>query len=228
MAYGGSCCLLQVSGIALIIVGEISRTSYNEFESFTGGGLSHIAVLLIVVGVAISITAFLGCLGAWLDNSILLGLFTGILILILTLEIVAGILFYVFRAKVESKITKKAKEVIKKYDIRDRAIIDDIQDQFHCCGAENYTDWFVSGGWKNHRAVPDSCCRLESEDCGHIITSDNIYLKGCVKSIKEFLKKNLVWIGAACIALGLVEILGVVLGVCLLNNILRRGSYDVM
>nr|XP_006638228.1 PREDICTED: tetraspanin-9-like [Lepisosteus oculatus] len=200
MAYGGSCCLLQVSGIALIIVGEISRTSYNEFESFTGGGLSHIAVLLIVVGVAISITAFLGCLGAWLDNSILLGLFTGILILILTLEIVAGILFYVFRAKcddmvkklgclgclfvvfngvfwVESKITKKAKEVIKKYDIRDRAIIDDIQDQFHCCGAENYTDWFVSGGWKNHRAVPDSCCRLESEDCGHIITSDNIYLK---------------------------------------------------
>lgn len=49
--------------------------------------------------------------------------------------------------------------------------------QFHCCGAENYTDWLESSGWKRNNSVPDSCCRVEREDCGNNITAGNIYYK---------------------------------------------------
>ncbi|XP_033911441.1 CD63 antigen-like [Acipenser ruthenus] len=214
------------SGIALIVMGAVSRSSYAQFESFTGGGLSQCAVVIIVVGVVITAISFLGCFGAWTDNRYLLGLFTAVLIIILIIEMAAGIVLYVFRSKVEGKIKNQAKKVIIEYNPNLVAIIDDIQDKFHCCGAENYTDWLESSGWKRNNSVPDSCCRVEREDCGNNITAGNIYYKGCVGSIKTFLQKKLKWIAAVCIGLGLVEITGAVLGCLVLREAVIKNGYE--
>lgn len=46
----------QVSGLALVLVGAMSRPTYTEMESFThtSQGLSHTSILLIVVGIIVS------------------------------------------------------------------------------------------------------------------------------------------------------------------------------
>lgn len=38
--------------------------------------------------------------------------------------------------------------------------------QLSCCGADTYTDWYRSLGWKKHTFVPDSCCTMKHEGCG--------------------------------------------------------------
>lgn len=66
----------QVSGLALVLVGAMSRPTYTEIESFThtSQGMSHTSILLIVVGIIVSLLAFLGSIGAWSDSHLLLGL----------------------------------------------------------------------------------------------------------------------------------------------------------
>ncbi|KAK6311603.1 hypothetical protein J4Q44_G00172670 [Coregonus suidteri] len=106
---------------------------------------------------------------------------------------------------VERRITLKA-NVIMKHSPRDKVAIDDLQHAFHCCGAENYTDWLLQSSHGNISVLPHSCCHVDSVACVKVVTTDNIYQRGCVQVIKEYLKRNLVWLGAACIVLGLIEL----------------------
>uniref|UniRef100_A0A3P9CG20 Tetraspanin n=1 Tax=Maylandia zebra TaxID=106582 RepID=A0A3P9CG20_9CICH len=76
--------------------------------------------------------------------------------------------------------------------------------QFKCCGADSYADWSQSVGWEKHDAVPDSCCVVKSEGCGQ--DKEKAHKKGCLWAISVFLLKNLVWVGAVCIALGVTEV----------------------
>ncbi|CAB1341719.1 unnamed protein product [Coregonus sp. 'balchen'] len=156
-------------------------------ESFThmSQGLSHTSILLIVVGIIVSLLVFLGSIGAWSDSRLLLGLFTGFRMLILSLQIVSGILFYVFRNKVERRITLKAKEVIMKHSPRDKVAIDDLQDAFHCCGAGNYTDWLLQSSHGNISVLPHSCCHVDSVACVKVVTTDNIYQRVSINQHRE-------------------------------------------
>ncbi|XP_070304788.1 CD63 antigen-like [Salvelinus sp. IW2-2015] len=212
--------LFWVSGIAFIAIGSMSLTTYTEIATFTGSALSRTSMLLIaegiiVVGITVSVISFLGCFGARTDSR---SLRASILVMILTMEIVAGISLYVLRSKVDEIIKKKARSVISEYSVKNRPVIDDVQDEcIHCCGAENYTNWFRSKGWGNRSSVPDSCCLVEYDFCGQS--------SSCVQTIRQYPGKNLVWVAAACIGLGVVEVFGALLGMCLFQD-LRRRSYE--
>lgn len=220
--------IFWVSGIALIIIGGVSRNSYIEYQSFTGGGLSSISVMLIVMGVFIALLAFLGCCGAWKENSCMLISFLTILVIILILQIAAGIALYVLRSKIENIIRKQALKVIDKYSPKMRDVVDDIQDGFHCCGIESYTDWFSSKGWGKNDSVPDSCCKVEKERCGSSdLSSDNIYQNGCLSAIVKFLKKNMVWIGAAAIGLAVIQIAGIIFSSLMIHDVLKKGYTEM-
>ncbi|KAM9560698.1 CD63 antigen-like [Salvelinus alpinus] len=154
----------------------MSLTTYTEIATFTGRALSRTSMLLIaegiiVVGITVSVISFLGCFGARTDSR---SLRASILVMILTMEIVAGISLYVLRSKVDEIIKKKARSVISEYSVKNRPVIDDVQDEFHCCGAENYTNWFRSKGWGNRSSVPDSCCLVEYDFCGHVISKTTV------------------------------------------------------
>ncbi|KAL4657789.1 CD63 antigen-like [Arapaima gigas] len=215
------CAVLWVSGVSLITVGALSRTSFSRVEPFAGPATAHIPTALAVLGATISMVAFSGSVGAWAGSRVLLGLFAGLLMLVLGVEIVGGSLLYIFSRKVEEKLTSKSRAVITEYNMKDRAAIDELQRKFQCCGAVNYTDWFYSRGWHNGTSVPDSCCQRSSRACGKNAVTGNIYQKGCVLAIKIYLQKNLVGLGAACITLVTSEFLGVLLGMCLFWNVPR-------
>ncbi|XP_056152679.1 CD63 antigen-like [Lampris incognitus] len=222
--------LFVASGVGLIVIGVMSLTTSSELAIFSGSSLSQVAILLIVVGVFMAVISFVGCFGAFIDSSSMLTAFICVLIVIIGLEIIAGIALYVFRSKtavlqMNSAINSRARAVITAYSPGNRRTIDNIQGKFKCCGADSYTDWYTSVGWGKTDAVPDSCCVVKTEGCGEDIT--NIHKKGCIWAVKRFLLKNLVWIAAVCIALGVVEVLGVLLGACMCTDIKRRNYQNI-
>uniref|UniRef100_A0A8C9YPJ0 Tetraspanin n=1 Tax=Sander lucioperca TaxID=283035 RepID=A0A8C9YPJ0_SANLU len=189
-------------------------------------GLSKIAIVLISVGATIVLISLLGHLGAFFDNYSMVACFICILIIIIILEILSGAVFYVFRSRVRHSnsdikvktLTMLLREYKTLFTITiSKALVPIIK----CCGADGPTDWSSSVGWQNHDAVPDSCCVEKSQGCGQ--NKDKVYAKGCIAAIRIFLLKNLVWVGAVCIALGVV--FGVVVGVCLCI-ILKRKNYE--
>ncbi|XP_023135346.1 CD63 antigen-like [Amphiprion ocellaris] len=220
--------LFLASGVALITIGALQYSTYSQMGTFAGSSLSKIAIVLISVGVTIAIVSLLGHVGAFTNNSSMVSCFICILIVIIILEILTGAVFYIFRSKTailqaNSAINNKARGVINEYKVEKRHAINRIQEKFSCCGADSYTDWSKSVGWENHDAVPDSCCMVKTEGCGQ--DKANVHTKGCISAIKLFLVKNLLWVGAVCIALGVTEVFGVLVGVCLCLDI-KRKTYE--
>ncbi|XP_040885097.1 CD63 antigen-like isoform X1 [Toxotes jaculatrix] len=222
--------LFLASGVALIIIGALQYSTYSQMGTFAGSGLSKIAIVLIAVGVTIALISILGHIGAFINNSSMVACFICILIVIILLEILTGAAFYILRSRtallqMNSGINTKAREVISDYSPENRHAINRIQEKFSCCGADSYIDWSRSVGWENHDAVPDSCCVVKSEGCGQDKTK--VHTKGCIWAIKLFLLKNLVWVGAVCIALGITEVFGVLVGVCLCLDIKRKNYQNL-
>ncbi|KAM4524003.1 CD63 antigen-like [Odontesthes bonariensis] len=225
--------LFLASGVALITIGALQYSTYAQMGTFAGNGLSKIAIVLIAVGVTIALVSILGHFGAFINNSSMVACFICILIVIILLEIFTGAAFYILRSRtvllqmtqMNSALNTKAQRVINEYSPEKRHAIDRIQEKFKCCGASSYADWSQSVGWENHDAVPDSCCTLKSQGCGQ--DKEKVYKKGCVIAIKQFLLKNLVWVGAVCIGLGIGEVFGVILGLCLCLDIKRKNYEDI-
>uniref|UniRef100_A0A3B3DL50 Tetraspanin n=1 Tax=Oryzias melastigma TaxID=30732 RepID=A0A3B3DL50_ORYME len=218
--------LFLISGIVLIVIGALQHSTYSQFGNFAGSGLSKISVVLIAVGVTIVLVSILGHVGAFMENTSILGGFICVLIIIVLLEVLTGAAFYIFRSrtallKMNNDINIKTREVINKYDQENRDSINKIQEKLSCCGADSYTDWYRSAGWATHDAVPESCCVVKKPDCGQ--HKDEINKKGCTMAIKLFLLKNIVWVGAVCIALGIAEVFGVLVGICLCLNMKRKN-----
>ncbi|XP_022047386.2 CD63 antigen-like [Acanthochromis polyacanthus] len=219
--------LFLASGVALITIGVLQYSTYSQMGTFAGSSLSKIAIVLISVGVTVAVVSLLGHVGAFTNNSCMVSCFICILIVMIILEIATGAVFYVFRSRTailqaDSAISNKARGAINEYKVEKRHTINRIQEKFSCCGADSYTDWSKSVGWENHNAVPDSCCVTKTEGCGQDKT--NVHKKGCISAIKRFLVKNFLWVGAVCITLGVAEVFGVLVGVCLCLDI-KRKSY---
>ncbi|XP_041829981.1 CD151 antigen-like [Melanotaenia boesemani] len=225
--------LFLASGIALIIIGALQYSTYSQMAVFAGNSLSHIALVLIAVGVTITIISLLGHFGAFINNSSMVACFICILIVIILLELLTGTAFYIFRSRtallqmnqMNSAMTNKARQTISEYSPEKRHAVNRIQEKLKCCGADGADDWSHSMGWQNYNAVPDSCCKVRSEGCGQDKTK--IYKKGCLLAIKLFLLKNFVWVGAVCISLGVTEVFGVVVGLFLCLDIKRKNYANI-
>lgn len=80
--------------------------------------------------------------------------------------------------------------------------------QYHCCGSENYTNWFSLKA-----QVPDSCCITETKDCAAGINVDTpnadkvIYTDGCYDSLQQSALNNLAAITAGAVVLALVQVM---------------------
>ncbi|XP_049419119.1 CD63 antigen-like isoform X2 [Epinephelus fuscoguttatus] len=199
--------LFLASGVALIVIGVQQHSTYKHMGEFAGSSLSKISIVLIAVGITIALVSILGHLGAFFNSS--------------------SMVSCTLLLKVKNAIDydSKARRVINEYSPEKRHTIDKIQEKFKCCGADGPDDWSNSVGWENHDAVPDSCCVLKSPGCGQ--DKDKVRTKGCIRAIKLFLLKNLLWVGAVCITLGVGEVFGVIVGVCLCLNI-KRKNYETM
>ncbi|XP_048466059.1 tetraspanin-33 isoform X2 [Rhincodon typus] len=167
------------------------------------------AILLIVVGALMFLITFCGCIGSLRENICLLQTFSICLTLIFLLQLVAGVLGFVF------------------------------SDKFSCCGGISYKDWShnmyfnctVENPSRERCSVPYSCCLRSKEKvintmCGHgmqdldyLAAKDYIYTNGCIDKLVNWIHSNLFLLGGVALGFAIPQLVGILLSQILINQI---------
>lgn len=190
-------------------------------------------ILCVVIGAITIVVAFLACCGAIKESQCMLGSYFAFIAIIFALEITALVLTYVYREEIEKNLRGDIKQTLNRYrddnhDSVTRAI-DEIQTSFKCCGNDKYSDWFNTRWGRRHEgSVPKSCCRDPSdESCNKHVTKDatKIYTKGCYNFVRKYLLNNLHVISGFGIWIAVIQIMGMIFGMCLCCQI--RHEFDI-
>lgn len=183
---------------------------------------TEVSVLIIVLGLFVLLVGGVGVAGAIFASTmcgrITLGLYGVVLTLLVICEIAGGIAAAAKKGDLENVFTDSATTTFKQiFNTTDKLKTwNTFQEQFHCCGINNYTDYQVI--FANDTA-PTSCCKktLNETACetARNLTikklTDELYGKGCVTVVVDGFKHNLGAIAGGAIVLGLIQIFGIVM-----------------
>ncbi|KAK3752329.1 hypothetical protein QZH41_010349 [Actinostola sp. cb2023] len=213
-----------VIGGLMIAVGLYARLEKTAYQEFFSDILTDPAFALIIVGCVMFILGFSGCIGALRENICLLKFFSVFLAIIFFLQLSLAVAAFVFQDKMEQVIVDKLRVAIKNYrdnyDLQN--LIDGVQTEFKCCGGRTINDWDqniyfnCSSPGSESCGVPFSCCKEDTinRQCGYKIRkkgvsssdrSSKIYTKGCVDSVKDWFKENLIIIGGVAVGVALLQ-----------------------
>lgn len=200
------------------------------------------AVMLMVVGILMFIITFCGCVGSLRENICLLQTFCICLTVIFLLQLVAGVLGFIFSDRARNRVTEIINNAIVHYreDLDLQNLIDFGQKEFGCCGGVTYTDWsqnmYFSCNEDNPSrercSVPFSCCIMTKDKvvintmCGHgmqeleyVEAGDNIYTNGCIDKLVNWIHSNLFLLGGIALGLAIPQLVGILLSQILINQI---------
>ncbi|XP_028299939.1 tetraspanin-33 isoform X1 [Gouania willdenowi] len=197
------------------------------------------ALLLIVVGSAMFLITFLGCFGALRNATCVLKTFLSILVLVLLLQVAAGVVGYLFTDTMMERTERLMMKAVVRYreDQDLENAIDFIQKKFQCCGVQNYRDWSQnlyfqcsdSNPSLEACGVPFSCCVLQQNQtvlntmCGYGMqqqedasASEDVFTAGCLQTIVSWTRTNLLLVGGLTAGLLLLELCVCVCQVCMI------------
>lgn len=206
--------------------------------------------LAIVSGALMLLIAFCGCCGSWFQSKCLLVSYLSVIVLIMLLEITAGVLGYVFRQEIKATLHSELMDGIKfKYDPNNTTngisvTWDHVQRAFNCCGVDHYQDWYKISAWPEKDYVPSSCCvdippvngtegstttpapGEEPYVCGRDPEKDlpRFRSNGCFKRIRHWILEHLHIVGLTCIIFAFIQFFSIVaalLVVCTMDY--KRG-----
>ncbi|NXH04460.1 TSN8 protein, partial [Loxia leucoptera] len=178
--------------------------------------------LLIAVGAIIMILGFLGCCGAVKESRCMLMLFFIALLLILILQVTAGVLGAVYKPQVEELFNSTLNEGVSALQSTTgeyqeyQEEFQKLQKTYQCCGLQNGPeDW-----GQNFDKQKDICqCEVEnpssSSDLCIYKKGRYIYKKSCGEVIMKQVQDNLVIVMGIAFGLAVVEILGLVFSMTL-------------
>nr|XP_031304169.1 CD151 antigen isoform X2 [Camelus dromedarius] len=189
-------CCFWLAGLAVMAVGIWTLALKSDYISLLASGTYlATAYILVVAGVVVMVTGVLGCCATFKERRNLLRLYFILLFIIFLLEIIAGVLAYVY------------------------------YQQFHCCGSNHSQDWrdseWIRSGKAGGRVVPDSCCKTVVAGCGRRDHASNIYKVegGCITKLETFIQEHLRIIGAVGIGIACVQVFGMIFTCCLYKSL---------
>jgi hypothetical protein len=157
-------------------------------------------------------------LGAGFKNRIFLYLYAVILTFLIITEIAALIVALSSRVRIRDSYDSGFRELfIEIYSNNDtdlQHIIEDIEREFKCCGAQNVTDYY-----KHYYTVPAAC---HKDGDFH----KPIFDQGCADAAMKWISNQLPIIGGALGGILLIEIFGVISSIALGIAISHSSSYD--
>ncbi|NXE59435.1 TSN8 protein, partial [Calcarius ornatus] len=168
--------------------------------------------LLIAVGAIIMVLGFLGCCGAVKESRCMLMLFFIALLLILILQVAAGVLGAVYKPQVEAAFNLTLSDGVsalqsttgeyKEYQEE----FQKLQKTYQCCGLKDGPkDW-----GQNFDKQKDICqCEVEKPSSSDLCIYQNgryIYKKSCGELIMQQIKDNLAIIMGIAFGLAVVEV----------------------
>ncbi|XP_069760170.1 tetraspanin-8-like isoform X2 [Narcine bancroftii] len=178
----------------------------------------YIAVnILIAVGAIIMVLGFLGCCGAIKESRCMLLLFFIGLLLILAIQITAGVLGAVYKSQVESTLMEKYKQFLplENQPKEFKEELEALQRELKCCGlVYGHQDW----------ADPPASCNCNQNNSSACVSVKNrqIWAKPCITVLTNIFKDNLVIIVGIAFGLAVVEIFGLVFSMILYCQIKNK------
>ncbi|XP_066433438.1 CD63 antigen-like isoform X1 [Eleutherodactylus coqui] len=219
-----------VSGVMMICVGISVQIKLSDVSIVVAETSSGAPVALTVVGMIIFFLSGLGFVAAFKEDQVLMKSFAGIMLLLFIIEIIVGLSAYSYRNKLQRNVLNRFLKVLSKYGVEKQITraVDGVQQEFQCCGAGNFTDWFNISAGIAQNSVPKSCCRIVQPQCGEdaMERREQLYQEGCVLKMKIWISEHYDVIGAVGIGLGLTQILGILFS-CLLVKILQEKYVPV-
>ncbi|KAM3918200.1 CD82 antigen isoform 1-T3 [Leptodactylus fuscus] len=207
----------------------VDKTSFVAVLHSSSSSLQIGSYILIAVGGVTMIMGFLGCIGAVNEVRCLLGLYFTFLLLILIAQIAAGVLIYLQRENLKNEMSTIIHELIVTYNPNDSAnksaevTWDYIQHTLTCCGWVDFQNWTANPFVANQTNVyPCSCVQNETVSAADGFcnaTSTDLHQAGCMKNVESWLQDNLGIILGVCVGVGVIELLGLILSMCLCRNI---------
>ncbi|XP_064590734.1 CD63 antigen [Zonotrichia leucophrys gambelii] len=192
--------IFWVCGIALVAIGIYALAALGR-APVGGSGWSPAAI--VALGVVIFFTAFFGCCGAWRES-------------------------YCMVTTVHGLVQEGLWEAVRSYE-QDPSLataLDGFQQEFSCCGVNNFTDWAGVGHFGANDSVPTSCCRHPGPACNVHPTPSTVFAEGCLPSLEAWVKRNVLLLAAVALGIAFFEVLGVLFSCCLMRGI--RSGYEVM
>ncbi|KAM9196930.1 tetraspanin-15 isoform 2-T2 [Dugong dugon] len=193
------------------IYAEVERQKYKTLES----AFLAPAIILILLGVVMFIVSFIGVLASLRDNLCLLQSFMYILGICLIIELTGGVVALIFRNQTIDFLNDNIRRGIENYydDLDFKNIMDFVQKQFKCCGAEDYRDW-TKNQYHDCNApgplacgVPYTCCFRNTR----LSVQNIIYVRGCTNAVLIWLMDNYTIMAGILLGILLPQFLGVLL-----------------
>lgn len=227
--------LFVISGIILLSIGATIHAVFRSHQHFLDNRFLSVPNLLIAIGAIIFFIAFFGCCGAVRENYCMILTFASLMVLIFILELSGGIAGYVLRNEAKDVIQEKMIDTMPKYkngsEIAD--FWDELQKDFHCCGANGPNDWvhYLNATLlPDEKALPMSCCKRVHGDIGtsncNINSTSSLYHEGCLVKFGGFIKSHAVQLGGVGLGIAFIQGVGVWFAVYLARAI--KTSYETV
>jgi len=229
-----------LGGAVAMAVGLYTVLKKMTYVAVLGSGeYQAVVYLLIIAGALVLCTGILGCIGALQKNQKLLTFYFILLVIIFLAEFIAGVLAFVYRGQIESKLREDLKTTLNRnYNQTSfeslTTAVDLMQQDFQCCGVDEYSDWKDSAFIKLDNDLglktPTSCCKTPSPTCSTSDHPSNIYRvlgaakMGCLLKLKTYFTDHLFILSITGIVVALLEILVMVLSCCLRKEIVQEES----
>uniref|UniRef100_A0A671TQQ9 Tetraspanin n=1 Tax=Sparus aurata TaxID=8175 RepID=A0A671TQQ9_SPAAU len=235
--------LFWLAGGVVMAVGVWTLVEKSDYISLLSSKTyAASAYILVLAGAIVMVTGVLGCCATFKEQRKLLRVYFVLLLCIFLLEILAGVLAYIYyqqeRGKDETEPECMLNEELKqnlretmtqKYQQNTQEqitrAVDKLQQEFKCCGSNSSSDWaesvWIRSRDANGRMVPDSCCKTPTELCGRRDHPSNIYKVegGCITKLEKFILDHLKIIGAVGVGIACVQIIGMVFTCCLYRSL---------
>ncbi|XP_053576180.1 CD151 antigen [Bombina bombina] len=220
-----------LAGLAVMAVGVWTLIQKSDYISLLPSSTyAATAYILVIAGAIVMITGILGCCATFKERKSLLKVYFILLLCIFLLEVLAGILAYIYYQQLNDELKQSLKDTMTtKYkqpgEEKVTSAVDKLQQEFKCCGSNNSRDWadsvWIKSPDANSRAVPDSCCKTVTPGCGGRYHPSNIYLVegGCITKLESFIRSHLLIIGAVGIGIAFVQLFGMIFTCCLYKSL---------
>lgn len=212
-------------GIVFLAVGIYGMRAFKDVFSFAPGQAIYLPI--ICIGIFMSIV---GVLSLWCTPkgvTWLLYLYSGVIFILFLTIFTISTIFLVRRDSFEHTIKDGMNKTINNYPAN-KETIDLLQKHIHCCGLNDFRDWFGTAWANGNKTVPLSCCKVDEKKCNHENISQNsadIYQKGCYKILEDAIEENYLLIGGIGFASAVIILFGSLLTCCLSSN-LKKNRYE--
>lgn len=233
----------------ILILTEVGDSGSFDVVSLIRTG----ALVLIASGGVAVLIGFLGCCGAVKENNCLLFAYCVVMVVILFVQIAAVVIAAIFQSKVtedlkaflKSRLSAQYDGDVKTGDPFSLGL-DVAQLQFECCGIDNYMDFLSATRWQDRKntsdIIPLTCCKfinkesfykdvnslnMDDTSCQTSPSDENSnFRKGCWNAILEYANDKAIYVIAIGVAIGVVEVLCVVVAVCLIQAVRKSDEEE--